>query len=488
MRTLEAYGQRKQLVQVHEHEQQLAGNGERPETPTSGYPLGETEEERRTHKQMDKYQEELVVLKTELKRQHDLYEGQLRTLETQLKQEREQSRIDAVQLESLETTRKLLQGGKESLGLQLEEQAKLTESQMAKVEADKKRHATAEPNLQVSQDLEAAREPLAQNELEKADAETTLEQSRSSELQCAKERLKQRLKRQVLLAESHDQLEQEAADRKRLVQDVEVARADLEQAKREKLDTEKALVQFQKLLETEMGNYQRDLDQNLQRSRAHANYLEQEKESLREKLKVQIQQSDSLLKKAEADSKQFDRALEAAERDKARVQKEKADAETLANEKLEQCRGVLKSIETEKNRQMQMCDSKLKTLGGQLDLAEECKTSLEHQLSQLQEKYEKTRLRNKKIMELLISQRRSGSELDRLLNGHLCISFESAQQERNYQGIAKQIITKLDPKASIDWEVKPDRQYDLVLHLARTEGGRTVNLKPSIRQQFKCGQ
>ena len=115
--------------------------------------------------------------------------------------------------------------------------------------------------------------------------------------------------------------------------------------------------------------------------------------------------------------------------------------------------------------------------------------TLQQELEGERQQCEREKSRTKLILQRCLVLLRSSREGDGIFHGRLGISFESSQQERKYESIALKIINEIEPNASIVLGARPDQNdYDIVLHLARTEGGRTVNLEQSKRQAFKCGR
>ncbi|XP_062519776.1 uncharacterized protein LOC134194820 [Corticium candelabrum] len=113
--------------------------------------------------------------------------------------------------------------------------------------------------------------------------------------------------------------------------------------------------------------------------------------------------------------------------------------------------------------------------------------TLQQELEGERQQCEREKSRTKLILQRCLVLLRSSREGDGIFHGRLGISFESSQQERKYESIALKIINEIEPNASIVLGARPDQNdYDIVLHLARTEGGRTVNLEQSKRQAFKC--
>lgn len=67
------------------------------------------------------------------------------------------------------------------------------------------------------------------------------------------------------------------------------------------------------------------------------------------------------------------------------------------------------------------------------------------------------------------------------------ISYETPQQQEKYSSIAEEIVRELGLSQSAQQGATPDKDYDIVLHFARTDGGRTVNLDLQKRMAFNCG-
>lgn len=112
---------------------------------------------------------------------------------------------------------------------------------------------------------------------------------------------------------------------------------------------------------------------------------------------------------------------------------------------------------------------------------------LQFELQRVQGSYENEKERRRHLAVRCLALLRSSKEGEGMFHGRLGVSFENSQQEKKYQGMALRIIDELEPNATTIIGAQPDgKQFDIILHLARTEGGRTVNLEPSIRQQFAC--
>ena len=133
--------------------------------------------------------------------------------------------------------------------------------------------------------------------------------------------------------------------------------------------------------------------------------------------------------------------------------------------------------------------SSLRSAQDLLEQGKKQRGKLQLQLQQVQGNYDREKERTKQIVERCLALLRSSKEGEGIFHGRLGISFENAQQEKKYQGMALRIINELEPNATTIIGAQPqDKEFDIILHLARTEGGRTVNLEPSVRQEFKCGQ
>ena len=69
------------------------------------------------------------------------------------------------------------------------------------------------------------------------------------------------------------------------------------------------------------------------------------------------------------------------------------------------------------------------------------------------------------------------------------ISYETSKQREKYARVGDAVVRKLKlSTSSVVQQASPEEMYDIVLHFARTEGGRTVNLDPSTRTTFACSK
>ncbi|XP_062520119.1 uncharacterized protein LOC134195125 isoform X2 [Corticium candelabrum] len=98
----------------------------------------------------------------------------------------------------------------------------------------------------------------------------------------------------------------------------------------------------------------------------------------------------------------------------------------------------------------------------------------------------------------LVASSSSGSQPKSLMSRRLCrtgqsvtykvgISYETSKQREKYARVGDAVVRKLKlSTSSVVQQASPEERYDIVLHFARTEGGRTVNLDPSTRTTFAC--
>ena len=77
-------------------------------------------------------------------------------------------------------------------------------------------------------------------------------------------------------------------------------------------------------------------------------------------------------------------------------------------------------------------------------------------------------------------------EAERSSRYRVGISYETAQQQTKYIRVAEKAVHDLKLRASVQQGAMPEKEYDIVLHFARTEGGRTVNLDLEKRMAFTC--
>ncbi|XP_062520120.1 uncharacterized protein LOC134195125 isoform X3 [Corticium candelabrum] len=110
-------------------------------------------------------------------------------------------------------------------------------------------------------------------------------------------------------------------------------------------------------------------------------------------------------------------------------------------------------------------------------------------------------LQNRRLegeQQTLVASSSSGSQPKSLMSRRLCrtgqsvtykvgISYETSKQREKYARVGDAVVRKLKlSTSSVVQQASPEERYDIVLHFARTEGGRTVNLDPSTRTTFAC--